>query len=157
MEGDIGARIAKLEAVEEIRSLKARYAKACDIGYSPSAMAPLFTADAVWTEVTGRFGTHEGRDAICAFFGGVSSSISWALHYMIAPNIQVADDLQSATGTWYLWQPCTMDGEAVLLAGTYADTYRNEMGTWRISRMEVKLETITSLHEGWARQRFIGD
>lgn len=153
---DLSIRVAKLEAVEEIRSLKARYAKACDIGYVPTEMVPLFTEDAVWSDVTGRFGTHEGRDAICAFFADVSSSISWAGHYMIAPDISVNDDLETATGRWYLWQPCTIDGDAVWLAGTYADNYRKDDGQWKMSRLELTVERLTSFEEGWAKQPFIG-
>jgi len=153
---DLETRVAKLEAAEEIRSLKARYAKACDEGYQPAAMEPLFTKDAVWTDVTGRFGTHEGLEAICEFFGGVSDSISWAGHYMIGPNITVADDLENATGSWYLWQPCTIDGDAVWIAGTYADQYRKDEGAWKMSRLELTVEKLTSFEEGWAKQPFIG-
>jgi hypothetical protein len=35
MSNDLETRIAKLEAVEEIRRLKARYADVCDTGYDP--------------------------------------------------------------------------------------------------------------------------
>lgn len=157
MSEDLSTRIAKLEAAEAIRSLKARYAKACDIGYSPEAMRPLFTEDAVWSDVNERFtGTHEGRDAICDFFAGASERISWAGHYMIGPDINVADDLENATGTWYLWQPCTVDGEAAWIVGTYADQYRLEDGDWKIARLELTVETVTSFEQGWVKQPFIG-
>ena len=81
-------RSRKLQAAEDIRHLKARYARVCDTGYKPEGMAPLFTKDAVWDG--GRFGRYEGIDAICGFFDGVSADIVWALHYMIAPVIEVA-------------------------------------------------------------------
>ena len=48
---------------------------------------------------------------------------------MIAPVIEVSDD-GTATGSWYLWQPCTVVGpdgpQAVWLTGCYADRYRHE-------------------------------
>jgi hypothetical protein len=157
MADDLSLRVAKLEAAEDIRSLKARYAKVCDTGYKPEGMAPLFTEDAVWTDVTGRFGTHDGRDAICDFFAGVSGSIGWAAHYMIAPSIKVNDDLETATGSWYLWQPCTIDGKAIWLAGTYEDQYRKEDGAWKMSRLELTLEAVTPFDDGWVKQRFVGD
>jgi hypothetical protein len=149
-------RVARLEAAEEIRALKARYAKVCDVGYPPDGMVPLFTEDAVWTDTTGRFGTHDGRDAICEFFAGVSGQIAWAAHYMIGPNIQVNDDLETATGTWYLFQPCTIDGQATWLAGSYVDEYRKEDGDWKMSRLELTLETVTSFDQGWAKEQFVG-
>ena len=156
MVDDLNARLAKLEAAEEIRSLKARYAKACDVGYAPEAMRPLFTRDAVWSDVRGRFtGTHEGIDAVCAFFAGAADTISWAGHYMIGPDIEVADDLEHATGTWYLWQPCTINGEAAWISGTYADTYRVEDGVWKIARLELTLDTVTTFEDGWVKRPFI--
>jgi len=157
MADDLTARIAKLEAAEEIRELKVRYAKACDDGYKPAGMVPLFTEDAVWTDVTGRFGTHEGRDAICDFFDGVSDQIQWAGHYMIGPDITVNDDLETATGTWYLWQPCTIDGEATWLAGTYLDHYRKDSdGRWKISRLELTVDVLTPFAEAWATKQVAG-
>ena len=108
MTESLDARVARLEAVEEIRVLKARYADVCDTGYDPDRMLPFFTQDAVW-DGGERFGRYEGIDAIYGFFRDVSSQITWALHYMIAPVIEVSDD-GTATGSWYLWQPCTVVG-----------------------------------------------
>ncbi|MFN8185724.1 MAG: nuclear transport factor 2 family protein [Gaiellales bacterium] len=157
MTADEKIRLARLEAIEEIRALKARYAAVCDTGYDPDGMSPLFTADAVW-DGGERFGRHEGIDAIRAFFAGVSSQIVWALHYMLNPIIEVADDLETATGRWYLWQPCTVVGpegpQAVWLTGIYADRYRREAEVWRISDLRVDFQTISPFEEGWARRPF---
>ena len=148
--------VAKLQAAEEIRHLKARYAGVCDTGYKPEGMKPLFTADAVWDG--GSFGHYEGIDAICGFFAGVSADIVWALHYMIAPIVEVDDDLVTASGSWYLWQPCTVvapDGpKAVWLTGTYADRYRKEAGAWRFSEVILTCQTISPIDEGWVRKPF---
>src|SRR6476660_5925044 len=91
VDGAVEARIARLEAVEAIQVLKARYADVCDTGYDPVRMRPFFTNDAVWE-----------------FFGGISNTITWALHYMVAPIIEIADDGRTATGSWYLLEPCTI-------------------------------------------------
>lgn len=98
---DLEHRIAKIEAIQAIQALKARYADACDNQYDPQRMREeIFTSDAVWH--ADPFGAFEGIDAICEFFAAVSSEITWALHYLIAPEIEVDDDLTSARGTWYL-------------------------------------------------------
>jgi hypothetical protein len=150
-------RLARLEAAEEIRQLKARYAEVCDTGYDPERMVPLFTADAVW-DGGERFGRHEGIDAIYGFFDGVSAQIVWALHYMIAPLIEVAEDGESATGRWYLLEPCTIvtgDGpRAMLITGTYADRYRREAGAWRFAEVKLDVQTVSPLDEGWVRRPF---
>lgn len=153
---DIETRVARLEATEQIRALKARYAAVCDNGYDPDAMVPLFTRDAVW-DGGERFGVHDGIDAIYAFFEGVSGDITWALHYMIAPSVEVADDLRTARASWYLLEPCTLDGQALWLMGTYRDEYRREDDGWRFSRVEVRFQTMTPHDEGWARRPFAGE
>lgn len=148
--------VAKLQAAEEIKRLKARYADVCDTGYDPERMRPLFTDDAVWDG--GRFGRYEGFEAVHGFFAGVSEQITWALHYMIAPSIEVHDDLVSANGTWYLWQPCTVVGpdgpRAVWLTGRYAERYRKERGEWRFSEILLDVQSVTPYEEGWVRRPF---
>ncbi len=160
MDDALETRIARLGAIEEIRVLKARYADVCDTGYDPERMRPLFTADAFW-DGGERFGRHEGVDAICGFFADVSSQITWALHYMIAPAIEVADDLQSATGSWYLLEPCTMATEdgprAMLIMGRYVDTYRHEADGWKISGLTLDCQAISPLDEGWVARPFLGE
>jgi hypothetical protein len=157
MVDDLAARLDRLEAIEAIRVLKARYADVCDTGYDPVRMRPFFTEDAVW-DGGPRFGRHEGVDAICAFFAGVSSQITWALHYMIAPIIEVADDGESATGSWYLLEPCTMATDegprAMLLMGRYADRYRKGPDGWKFTEVRLDAQTITPLDEGWVRTPF---
>jgi hypothetical protein len=160
MTEDVAARVARLEAIEAIRTLKARYADVCDTGYDPDRMAPFFTDDAVW-DGGERFGRYEGLEAIRGFFRDVSSQIVWALHYMVAPVIEVADDPETATGSWYLWQPCTVVGpdgpQAVWLTGRYADRYRREGGEWRFEEVRLSVETISPFEDGWARRPFWND
>ena len=160
MDENLEARVARLEAIEDIRALKARYADVCDTGYDPDHMRPLFTEDAFW-DGGPRFGRYEGVDAVCGFFRDVSSQITWALHYMVAPVIEVSDDLQSATGSWYLLEPCTMttdDGpRAVVITGRYADSYRREANGWKISGLTLDCQTISPLDEGWVRRPFLGE
>jgi SnoaL-like domain len=157
MTNDMSVRLAKLEAAEQIRHLKARYADVCDTGYDPERMVPLFTSDAVW-DGGRRFGRHEGIEAIYRFFADVSGQITWALHYIVAPLIDVAEDVETATGSWYLWQPCTLATEdgprAVWLTGRYADRYRLDDGVWRFSEVHLDCQTITPFEEGWVRRPF---
>ena len=119
MGDDLAQRIAKLEAIEDIKKLKSRYAQACDDSYNPETMRTIFSKDAVWNGGDA-FGRFDGQDAICQFFAEVSSQITWALHYMMAPEIEVADDAKTATGTWYIWMPFTAatdDGPQAAVGG----------------------------------------
>ena len=157
VDGALETRLARLEAIEAIRELKAQYADVCDTGYDPVRMRPFFTEDAVW-DGGPRFGRYEGVDAVCEFFAGISSQITWALHYMIAPIIDVADDGLSAAGSWYLLEPCTIATDegprAMVITGRYADRYRREADGWKFSGVVLDCQTISPLDEGWARSPF---
>jgi hypothetical protein len=158
--GELERRVARLEAVEAICSLKERYAVVCDSGYDPVGMRPFFTQDAVWDGGT-RFGRYEGIDAVCDFFAGISSTITWALHYMVAPNIEIASDTRTAEGTWYLFEPCTVatdeGARAMLITGRYADRYRLVENEWKFSEVKLDCQTFSPLDEGWVRTPFWDD
>lgn len=155
---DMEKTVARLRAVEEIKVLKARYAEVSDTGYDGDRAIALFAPGAVW-DGGEKFGRHEGLDAIRDLFNGFGGQISWALHYMIAPLIEVADDLEGATGSWYLWQPCTLvtpDGErATWIAGKYHDTYVLHEEEWKIAAVSLDCQAVSPYDEGWVAQRFI--
>jgi hypothetical protein len=164
MSDDVHARLAKLEAIEEIRDLKARYAQACDAGYDPDVMVSFFTDDACFVqdaapEVEDFGGARAvGGEAIYHFFADAREKIVWALHYMIAPSIEIGDDFETATGTWYIWMPCTIEveggPEAIWMSGTYRDRYRKDRGTWKFSEIHITLQTSSPFAQGWVKERF---
>jgi hypothetical protein len=154
-EGDLALRVAKFQAIEDIRRLKLVYAKHCDSGYPPEILAAMFTEDAVWEG--GRFGTHRGRPAIYDFFAGISSDMVFAMHFMIGDTITVADDVQTAKGSWQLLQLCSLvvDGEkqSMLLSGHYFDEYRREDDGWKFSNVELVWNIQARTDVGWAEER----
>jgi hypothetical protein len=157
-------RVARLEAIEEIRRLKARYAHAADSKYTDDhtrrdqaaidmaarIQADCFTVDAVW-DGGPQWGRSEGREAI---FAMVRKSVwSMTMHYLLMPDIEV--DGSSATALWYQWQVGTLtDGDrAMIMAATTRDTYRIEAGAWRIARLEFVPKFLTPLTEPWTARR----
>ena len=158
-EKSLELRLAVLEADREIQQLKATYAGLCDRGYPGEDISQLFTEDAVWDGGV-NFGLHVGRDAIRDYFNVVSGQIIWAVHYMVGPSIHIADDGEHATGSWYLWQPCTqvLDGETIAtwISGKYADSYERVNGTWLFSRVSITFDTIVDVRESWIDHPFVG-
>ena len=53
---DLAARIARLEAIEAIKQLKARYFEHCDRNYEYEAITALFARDGGFE--AGKFGSH---------------------------------------------------------------------------------------------------
>jgi hypothetical protein len=156
------ARLARLEDIEAIKALKARYAYYCDHGYDADGMAGLFVEDSTWT--SNAFGTYHGREAIRAFQANISSQILWALHFMICPVVDVSDDGENATGSWYLIELATMvrgsDApepdvrDAVVMSAVYNDTFVREDGQWKFKKVEVEFHQVSDLDKGWVLQKF---
>jgi ketosteroid isomerase-like protein len=148
-------RVQRLEDIEDIRRLKIRYAELCDAHYDdPDGLAALFTDDAVW-DGGSDFGVYQGKQAIRAFFAGVSKQITFALHYMIGHAIDIAPSGHEASGTCYLWMPATLNGRAVWLAATYDNRYRKVGGQWLFSQVKVTVAFMTPYETGWVQERVV--
>lgn len=172
---DIESRLRRLEDIEAIKQLKARYCAYCDDDYDADGLASLFTEDAVW-DGGGTFGRAEGRSGIRRHFSGAGKRVTIARHQVMNPiiDVGVGGDPDSATGHWLLFQPCTNagpDGEqAVWLAATYADTYRRVAASdgagsigspgpggaeWLIASTMIDVAFFTPFDVGWLDQRFL--
>ena len=130
-----------MEAEAAIVRLKAEYARFADDGYDADGIAGLFVDDGVW-DGGDLFGRAEGVESIRRHFAQASERIPWALHFVLNPIIDVGADGRSATGSWYLWQPCVRRRSTGLvpswLAGTYADTYELTEDRWRFRNVVVR-------------------
>jgi ketosteroid isomerase-like protein len=147
-------RLRAVEDIEAIKKLKAKYCAACDNQYDPDSLAALFTEEAVWDG--GDFGKYEGREAIRTFFRGASALLPFALHQVMNPLIEVDGD--TATGQWYLFQPCTLgeQNQAMWLAAKYAEEYVRTNGEWQFKSLKVNSQFFTPFEEGWAKKPFAG-
>ena len=153
------ARLARVEAEQEIARLKARYGALVDARYGrhgpkpreelePLArqIAELFTEDAVWDGGAG-LGLCRGREAIRGRFLEPTLRFSW--HYFVKPRIEVAGD--RARGTWDLLAPgTTRDGVATWLAGVEDDEYARVDGVWLHSAMKLRVVFLAPHEQGWA-------
>jgi ketosteroid isomerase-like protein len=139
--------------MEEIRQLKATYCGYCDQGYDADRLAELFTRDAIW-DGGERFGLHRGRDAIRAFFSGISERITLAAHFVTNPVIELHPSGKTAKGRWITLMPATMAAEkgpeAVWLAARYDDRYVRERDGWKFEQVRVSLFFLATHREGWA-------
>ncbi len=148
---ELAGRIQRLEDIEAIKQLKARYARACDDNYNAGELASLFTEDAVWD---GRplFGVYRGRQAIYEHFK--KASLIFAVHYFTSPDITVAGD--KAQARWCLWQAATTrDNTPVWLSAFEDDDYVRVDGHWLQSRMKLTVNFFTPYDEGWVRKKII--
>ncbi len=150
MTASIESRLRRVEALEQIRLLKAQYCDLCDDGYPAEPLAKLFTADGVWDG--GEMGIYEGREAVKGFFTDMPKVMSFAIHHVTNSAIEVSEDASSARGRWYLLQTATVkaNNQAVWLAARYDDDIVCEDGHWRFRRVNLKTRFYTSHEAGWA-------
>ncbi len=149
---ELERRLRTLEDVEAIKRLKARYCLYVD-ERNEEGFVSLFTKDAVWEG--GRFGHYKGQEAIRSFFRAIPETLSFALHYVVNPVIEVQGE--RATGHWYLLEPCTFveGNQAVWGAARYEEEYVKEGGEWKFKEIKLISSFWAPFGEGWAKKRFV--
>jgi hypothetical protein len=149
--------VERLEAIEEIKHLKARYFRCMDVK-DWDGFTTVFAPDArmdVSGELSGdvRSGTGviTGNHAIAAFVRGSIDDVT-TVHQGHTPEIDVTSPTRAA-GIWamedHLWWPegspiTTMHGY-----GHYHETYEKQEGRWRITsttltRLRTDVQTPSS-------------
>ena len=156
------ARIARLEAIEEIRRLKhENYCLAIDRGVckrEPQAFSPLVDrlADDVDVCFTG-IGRMQGKAGAAAFFTeGVPSMLSWCQHRVSNPIIEIGAGGDTASGHWYVFCPAlgteqSLAGKGpVVIIGRYIETYARRDGRWLWTKLHAELDVMESASTFWS-------
>lgn len=157
---DLETRLAAVEADLAIKRTQARYAAFADAKYGADrqrvgdaamaeaavGQASCFTLDARWAG--GEFGGEIiGRAALAEWFA--RPPWHFALHYYIAPEIEVAD--AQAQARWRLWQVGIREGEnqpVMLAAITRQRLARQTDGSWLIAAMHFEQIQIFPFSDG---------
>jgi hypothetical protein len=99
----IDRRLSRLEEIEAIKGVIARYTDGADNRNDPAIMGPLFHENGVW-EAEG-FGRHQGQSVIAAALAEIArTQITWSIHYMVLPTITLGPEEGKARCQWYLWE-----------------------------------------------------
>ncbi len=149
---DLEQRIARLEAIEAIRDLDARYCRALDDG-DWDTLVTLFTDDGEFVGLSRARGHAELR----AFFAGLADAGLTAFWHHVT-NLEISlDGPDTARASSFLWQPCVQDGVPHIAAGRYTDTLRRVGDTWRYVAKQVSFDYFVPLTDGWDHGRFTVD
>ena len=67
-------------------------------------------------------------------------------------------DADTATGQWYLFQPCTLaeGNQAAWLTGRYEERYEKRDGEWKFKYLSVTPFFFTPYGDGWVKTPFLG-
>src|ERR1700691_4249461 len=148
---DLARRIAEIEDIESIRKLKGRYCLYVD-QRNEDGWASLFTEDGVWE--SDKFGVYEGREAIRGLFRNIPDFLSFALHYVTNPIIEVDGD--RATGNWLLLEPCTFiqGNQPTWGGGPYEEQYVKPGGEMKFKPPKPKTSFRTSVGQRLVKKTF---
>ncbi|MDP9933753.1 uncharacterized protein (TIGR02246 family) [Paenarthrobacter nicotinovorans] len=157
---ELAARLTRLEDMRAIEQLKYTYAGFCDNRYDPEGIAGLFVEDGRWV-VDGEGATLVGKEQIKKHFAALSERIPWALHFVMAPNIEIDDNGTKASATFYLLCLCTIEQtadpeerDAVILTVTYRDRFVKRDGVWLFEELIGRTHQVSNWDQGWVKQQF---
>ncbi|MBW2396983.1 MAG: nuclear transport factor 2 family protein [Deltaproteobacteria bacterium] len=145
---ELERRITRIEDIEAIKQLKARYCEICDDGHDPDRVTRIFAEDGAWRSGPDKA---EGHAAIRELFLGFQRRISYSQHMVMNPIIEV--DGTEAHAVWYFFGCFTFreNNEARWLAARYHEDYVKLDGTWKIKRLRVRGPAMNARYdEGWA-------
>lgn len=144
-DGELAAKIARLEAKDEIRELTARYCHGVVDGDADTIVS-LFCTE-------GTFRSHTfsptGHEALLEFY---RSGVGGRTHKPFIQNhvIEFSDE-NHATGRCSVEIRVLQDGLAYTQAGHYHDTYRRENGVWKfVERYYIRYHDVPWV-EGWTK------
>lgn len=158
MQNEFAARLQRLEDIEAIRQLKARYLFSCDQKRLDD-IRDCFVPGEVEIDY-GRVGVFTHRDQLMEVFSTLACHEHIVeMHHGVNPQIDVLDD-HRARATWGLHyflvnkRDCTI----TQLGAYYDDEYLKLNGQWKISRTRcvVTSTLVMDLAEGVAKVLFAG-
>ena len=124
----------ELEAIEEIKRLKARYFRLMDTKQW-DAWGEVFTRDGVLETNEGGPSRLEGRDAIVRTVSEILKD-SVTVHHGHMPEIELTSDT-TARGIWAMFDWVDMPQLVLRGFGHYEEQYRVEDGCWRIAHTRL--------------------
>ena len=154
----IEQRLARLEAIEAIKQVKARYFHACD-SKQPDRVRECFAPGDIDLRY-GRIGEFSHREQMLAVFTELACQEHIIeMHHGQNPQIDILDE-DNARATWglYYYLIDTRQQTVTQLAGCYDDDFVRIDGQWCISRSyyEVTSTQIFDLSDGLAKVVFAG-
>jgi len=151
---ELEARIRKVEDIEEIKNLEARYVYLVDT-LQMDKVPDLFVDNLIVD--FGHLGTFKTKAELLEFLNGARTGTSMMCHQEMTPYIEVDGD--KATGTWYLlglFTHVTPQGEvAAWIQGRCDNEYVRVDGKWKYSRRIFKFNLHSPYEDGWVKTRLM--
>lgn len=144
--------VQRLDDIEAIKVLKAKYCWFCDDPEQYHRFPDLFTDDVVFIEEP--LDHVEGKPALIKWNEQYPEICVWSRHYATTPLIEIdGDSGDTATGRWQalLLSEQRVDGAEIMLwaTGVYVEQYRRVDGEWLIANLHASGRWMTSFDDGF--------
>lgn len=142
---DIEARLQRLEDIEAIRALKARYLACCD-AKDPEGFLACFIDGPMEIDY-GPIGRFDNADDLVAIYTEIAcNDYMVEMHHASNPRIEVTGP-DSARGYWSLCYQLinTQNMTLTQLGSTYDDEFQKTGGGWKISATRNKVISALSV------------
>jgi hypothetical protein len=133
-------RLARLESIETIRNLKARYFRCIDSKLWDQ-LPTLFTSDLRVITAAGKVWMEGGANYAASLQNGLQNAVS--CHQGFTAEIEILDE-HNARGIWAMQDVIEWTDrhpregwKSILGRGHYHETYRVEDGDWRIATLSL--------------------
>jgi len=135
----IEAKLRKLEDIEEIKTLRSKYAYEANIIDGKSgdlkAFAGLFAKDGTFDV---GMGVAKGPAQIEAMMRELTTQWKCAMHYMLNPAIDVDGDRATGRFTGLFAFVSDKNPRPIWLCNIYSDTYVRTSAGWRFQSVSIK-------------------
>lgn len=149
MTASIEDRIRRLEDIEAVRLLMARYHQACD-GWDggshedPQAIADLFTDDGRWG-IPAQHPFAHGKAEIAGLAQRLQP-IDWIVHFVVNPVVEVDGDTASAEFKGVVRMRPAADGPVGWTMGIYRAACARTPEGWRFRSLDWETLSVTREH-----------
>jgi len=152
MSESLEARIKKLEDVQKITNLQAKYSYHVDSSEIDELIG-LFADTFEWAVGFEEMTSFTSKPKLSRFLKKADEHTPMMVHQPITPLIEVQGD--EAKGTWYLVGMVTSETsqgpKARWVQGRYDNEYVRVDGCWKLSRLYFKYNFLTPFEDGWVK------
>lgn len=152
MSKTLEARIKKLEDIQEITNLQAKYSYLVDSSQIDD-LIDLFAESFEWAVGFDEMTIFDSKPKLSRFLTKADEFTPMMVHQPITPLIEV--DGEEASGTWYLVGMITSETsegpKPRWVQGRYDNEYVRVGDQWKFSRLHFKYNFLTPFEDGWVK------
>lgn len=142
-------RVNELEAIEGIRNTMSRYARAID--YEQYDVLESIIADDIVLQAKPWWKETKGKEDALNTFRSYRTTYQFPHRYFTNENIHIDGEFGKCLVYWLVFH--SYNGKSYIGWGTIDWVFRLEGGIWKIARMAIDIQTMTSLDEGWGMEQ----